>query len=103
MIKSDFGKVAVNGNSILLMAELTAIIRCMLKENIIDEDDLDEVLKLAKEPAESLEKQKNDYLKNMTTGDLQDMINKFLEAMRSGLLTEKQKEDFKKFFGEIYE
>ena len=101
MIKSDFGKVLVKGNTILLMTELTGIIRCMLKENIIDEDDLEEILKLAKESAESLEKRKEDYFKNMTIGDLQDMINDFLKTKRSGLLTEKQKEELKNFFGDV--
>ena len=101
MIKVEFGKVLVKGNTILLMTELTGIIRCMLKENIIDEDDLEEILKLAKESAESLEKRKEDYFKNMTIGDLQDMINDFLKTKRSGLLTEKQKEELKNFFGDV--
>lgn len=48
MIKVELGSIEYKGNKVCLMAEFTTIINEFLKEGIINNDDLDECIKLAK-------------------------------------------------------
>lgn len=54
MIKVDFGSIEYEGSKVCLMAEFTTIINQFLKEGIIDNDDLNECIKLAKKSDDEL-------------------------------------------------
>lgn len=54
MIKVDFGSIEYKGSKVRLMAEFTTIINQFLKEGVIDNDDLNECIKLAKKSDDEL-------------------------------------------------
>ena len=48
MIKSDFGKVEIHGNITLLQTELCSLIRCFLKEGVVqNKEELDDIIEKA--------------------------------------------------------
>ena len=93
MIKSDFGKVEIHGNKVLLQAELCSILRVFLKEEIIqDKEKLDDIIEKAMMSNEELKE--NIINKNLSSKDMQELLNKLVEARKSGLVRkEKEKED----------
>lgn len=54
MIKVDFGSIEYKCSKVRLMAEFTTIINQFLKEGVIDNDDLNECIKLAKKSDDEL-------------------------------------------------
>lgn len=93
MIKSDFGKVEIHGNKVLLQAELCSILRTFLKEEIIqNKEELDNIIEKAMMSDEEL---KQDLAnKNLSSKDMQELLSELVEARKSGLARkEKEKED----------
>ena len=93
MIKSDFGKVEIHGNKVLLQAELCSILRTFLKEEIIqNKEELDNIIEKAMMSDEEL---KQDLAnKNLSSKDMQKLLSELVEARKSGLVRkEKEKED----------
>ena len=93
MIKSDFGKVEIHGNKVLLQAELYSILRTFLKEEIIqNKEELDNIIEKAMMSDEEL---KQDLAnKNLSSKDMQELLSELVEARKSGLARkEKEKED----------
>lgn len=93
MIKSDFGKVEIHGNIALLQAELCSLIRCFLKEGVVqNKEELDDIIEKAMMSDEEI---KQDLAnENLSSKDMLKLLNKLVEARKSGLVRkEKEKED----------
>ncbi len=85
MIKSDFGKVTIKGNRVLLMTELCSIVRAFIEEGIVnDKEELYHAIEMAmktdEEVRESLEN------RNFSSKDMQELVTALTEARKSGLV-----------------
>lgn len=91
MIKSDFGKVEIHGNIALLQTELCSLIRCFLKEGVVqNKEELDDIIEKAMMSDEEI---KQDLAnKNLSSKDMLKLLNELVEARKSGLVR-KEKED----------
>ena len=91
MIKSDFGKVEIHGNITLLQTELCSLIRCFLKEGVVqNKEELDDIIEKAMMSDEEI---KQDLAnKNLSSKDMLKLLNELVEARKSGLVR-KEKED----------
>lgn len=63
MLKIDFGKIEFKGSRIVLMSELTALMCTLLRKGVVDEDELQECVKMALNPPsnEDIDKVKAKY------------------------------------------
>lgn len=84
MIKSDFGKVEVKGNKILIMTEVSALLHSLRKTKTLTKEELIKIIKDSFRSEEEIEKNANKILNNMTLSESLELIKDVIEAKKSG-------------------
>lgn len=83
MIKSDFGKVEVKGDKILIMTEVSSLLRVLQAAKILTKEELIKSIEKAFESDEEIEKNANEILRNMTLSEKLGLIEDIEKLKKS--------------------
>lgn len=91
MIKSDFGKITIKGNTPLLMAEFSSLINGLIKEGIFSKEQIEELVKKGMKTKEEINKEFYEkYKDGISTRKMQEYARAIVESRKSGLIKDEE-------------
>lgn len=94
MLKSDFGKVTIQGIKPLIIAELASLIYALRNNSNLTDKDIKEAINDGFKSQKEIDKiGKKIINKKRSTKEVQDLIRKIANARKSGLVKDEEKSD----------
>lgn len=94
MIKSDFGKILIKGNTPLLMSEFSSLVHGLIEENIFTKEEIEELVRIGVKTKKQLINEFNERHKDgISTAEMQEYAKTIVEARKSGIINEKEERE----------